>query len=278
MADPKSWRGARVRYDRTGRSYSRTRRPDPRIAAVINDALLGMATVANIGAGTGSYEPAATVISVEPSRVMIAQRPPGSAPAVQAVAEHLPIRSNAVDAALAVLTVHHWSDLSQGVGEMLRIARERVVILTWDHNVFREFWLVREYLPAAAQTDADLAVPITKLMSLLGEPTIVPIPVPHDCLDGFGGAYWRRPHAYLDPAVQAGMSLFALTPKLALREGLSRLRADLASGEWDRQHQHLLNNQELDLGYRLLIAELPQSSGRGAAPLAGPPHSDPRLS
>ena len=278
MPDPKSWSGARVRYDRTGRSYSRARRPDPRIAAVINDALLGMATVANIGAGTGSYEPAGTVIAVEPSRIMIAQRPPGSAPAVQAVAEHLPIRSNAVDAALAVLTVHHWSDLSQGVAEMLRIARERVVVLTWDDNVFREFWLVREYLPAAAQTDADLAIPVTKLMSLLGEPTIVPIPVPHDCLDGFGGAYWRRPHAYLDPTVQSGMSLFALTPKAALRDGLSRLRADLASGEWDRQHRHLLNSQELDLGYRLLIAELPQSSGRGAVPVAGPPHPDPRLS
>lgn len=216
-----------------------------------------MATVANIGAGTGSYEPAGTVIAIEPSRIMIAQRPPDSAPTVQAVAEHLPIRSDAVDAALAVLTVHHWSDPSRGVAEMLRVARRRVVVLTWDHNVFREFWLVREYLPAAAQTDAALAVPMTRLISRLGEPKVVPIPVPHDCLDGFGGAYWRRPYAYLDPTVQSGMSLFALTPKPALREGLSRLRADLASGEWDRKHQHLVNNQELDLGYRVLIAELP---------------------
>ena len=188
---------------------------------------------------------------------MNAQRPPGSAPAVQAVAERLPIRSKAVDAALAVLTVHHWSDLDHGVAEMLRIARRRVVIFTWDHNVFRQFWLLREYLPAAAQSGADLAVPITKLTSLLGDPTIVPVPVPHDCVDGFGGAYWRRPQAYLNPTVQAGMSLFALTPKPALREGLSRLRADLASGEWNRQHQDLLHSQQLDLGYRLLIAELP---------------------
>ena len=186
MPDPLFGRGIQVRYDRTGQTYSRTRRPDPRIAAVINEALRGAATVANIGAGTGSYEPARTVIAVEPSRVMIAQRPPGSAPAVQAVAEHLPIRSNAVDAALAVLTVHHWSALDHGVAEMLRIARRRVVILTWDHTVFRRFWLLREYLPAAAQTDADLAVPITKLASVLGDLTIVPVPVPHDCVDGFG--------------------------------------------------------------------------------------------
>jgi SAM-dependent methyltransferase len=242
-----------TRYDRTGRTYSYTRRPDPRIAAVINGALRSMTTIANIGAGTGSYEPTGTVIAVEPSSVMIAQRPPGSAPAVQAVAEHLPIRSHAVDAALAVLTVHHWSDLERGIAEMSRVARRRVVILTWDHNVFRRFWLVREYLPAAAQTDADLAVPVMKIAALLGDPTILPVPVPHDCVDGFGGAYWRRPHAYLNPAVQAGMSLFALTPKPSLSEGLSRLSADVASGEWDRQHRDLLDRQHLDLGYRLLV-------------------------
>jgi SAM-dependent methyltransferase len=243
-----------VRYDRTGQTYSHTRRPDPRIAAVINEALRGATTVANIGAGTGSYEPAGTVAAVEPSRVMIAQRRAGAAPAVQGVAEQLPIRSDAVDASLAVLTVHHWSSLDDGVAEMLRIARRRVVIFTWDHNVFRQFWLLREYLPAAEQRDADLAVPITKLTSLLGDPTIVPVPVPHDCVDGFGGAYWRRPHAYLDPVVQAGMSLFALTP--ALREGLSELRSDLDNGEWNRQHQDLIDSEQLDLGYRLLIADL----------------------
>ncbi|WAJ46826.1 methyltransferase domain-containing protein [Mycobacterium sp. Aquia_216] len=246
----------RVRYDRTGRGYSRTRRADPRVAAVIGEALLGMTTVANIGAGTGSYEPARTVVSVEPSRVMIAQRPPGCAPAIQAVAERLPIRSNAVDAALAVLTVHHWSDLATGIAEMRRIARRRLVVFTWDHNLFRRFWLVNEYLPAAARTDADLAVPITKLASLLGDPKIIAVPVPHDCVDGFGGAYWRRPHAYLDPAVQAGMSLFTLTSKVALQKGLSRLRADLDNGAWERRHDDLLDTEELDLGYRLLVAEL----------------------
>jgi SAM-dependent methyltransferase len=242
-----------MRYDRTGLTYSATRRPDPRVGAVINGALRDMGTIANIGAGTGSYEPAGTVIAVEPSRVMITQRPPGSAPVVQAVAEQLPIRSHIVDAALAVLTVHHWSDLERGIAEMSRIARRRVVILTWDHNVFRRFWLVREYLPAAAQTDADLAVPVKKIVALLDEPTVIPVPVPHDCVDGFGGAYWRRPHAYLDLAVQAGMSLFALTPKSSLSEGLSRLSADLSSGEWDRRHRDLLDRQYLDLGYRLLV-------------------------
>lgn len=274
MRDPAPGDGTHARYDRTGVMYSRTRRSDPRISAVIDEALRAMATVANIGAGTGSYEPLATVIAIEPSRVMIAQRPRGSAPALQAVAEHLPIQSNAVDAALAVLTVHHWSDVEKGVAEMLRIARRRVVILTWDHNVFRQFWLLREYLPAAAQIDAELAVPITKLIALLRDPTVIPVSVPHDCTDGFAGAYWRRPHAYLDPAVQSGMSLFALAAKPALQEGLSRLRSDLGNGKWECQHQDLLNIQQLDLGYRLLIAELPQVQGAGAVPSTGAARPD----
>jgi hypothetical protein len=245
-----------TRYDRTGTSYSLTRKPDPRIAAVINQALHGATAVANIGAGTGSYEPSQTVVAVEPSRVMINQRSAGAAPAVQATAECLPIRTDAVEAAMALLTVHHWADVEAGVSEMVRIARRRVVIFTWDHSVLREFWLLREYLPAAAETDAQLAVAITSLTSLLSNVSIVPIPVPHDCVDGFGGAYWCRPHAYLDEIVQAGMSLFALTPKTQLQEGLSRLRDDLATGAWTRRHTHLLQVSELDLGYRLLICEL----------------------
>ncbi|HEU0191431.1 MAG TPA: methyltransferase domain-containing protein [Mycobacterium sp.] len=250
-----------ARYDETGRTYSLTRRPDPRIMAVIGRALAGMGTVANIGAGTGSYEPPSTVVTVEPSAVMVAQRPAGAAPAVRAVAAELPIRTGAVDAALAVLTVHHWTDLARGVAEMLRIARRRVVVLTWDHEVFGDFWLLRDYLPAAAQTDARLAVPVDRLTSMLGstgsQVRVVSVPVPHDCTDGFGGAYWRHPHAYLDPTVQAGMSMLALTPKLPLRQGLSRLRIDLETGAWSRAHADLLDDPELDLGYRLLIAELP---------------------
>ena len=169
-----------IRYDRAGRTYSLTRQPDPRIGAVIEHALHGMATVANIGAGTGSYEPSNTVVAVEPSHVMITQRRAEAAPAVRAVAEHLPIGTDAVDAAIALLTVHHWSDVDAGIAEMIRVARRRVVILSWDDTVFRQFWLLREYLPAAAETDARLAVPITKLVSLLGTVSIQTVPVPHD--------------------------------------------------------------------------------------------------
>jgi SAM-dependent methyltransferase len=243
-------------YDRTGRTYSVTRQPDPRIGTLIERALQGMSTVANIGAGTGSYEPSNTVIAVEPSHVMVGQRRSGAAPAVRAAAERLPIGTDAVDASIALLTVHHWTDIAAGIAEMIRVARRRVVIFTWDNNVFRRFWLLRDYLPSAADTDARLAVPIDRLAALLGDASIHPVPVPHDCADGFGGAYWRRPHAYLDETVRAGMSLCALTPKTLLESGLQQLETDLGNGAWARRHADLLELPELDLGYRLLVADL----------------------
>jgi SAM-dependent methyltransferase len=211
--------------------------------------------VVNIGAGTGSYEPAQTIAAIEPSQTMIDQRPPGAAPAIRATAEHLPLRDNCADAALAVLTAHHWTDLAAGIAEMRRIARDKLVVLTWDAEVIGEkFWLLSEYLPEARAADAALAVPMDRLVWLLGDPVVTPVLVPHDCTDGFAAAYWRRPDAYLDPAVRAGMSLFTKTGKGMADVGLARLAADLRSGCWQYRHAELLELAELDLGYRLLAA------------------------
>lgn len=171
------------------------------------------------------------------------------------MAEHLPLKDNSADAALAVLTIHHWSDLRAGIAEMHRVARRRLVFLTWDPDVIGEaFWLLSDYLPEARQADADLAVPLDQLAALLDQPVVTAVPVPHDCVDGFGAAFWRRPAAYLNPAVQAGMSLFALTDPSMLGPGLARLAGDLASGRWQRTHADLLGRDELDVGYRLVTA------------------------
>jgi len=242
-------------YDTLGRTYSATRHADPRVAAIIEAALADSQTVINIGAGTGSYEPVQTVVAIEPSPVMIGQRSAGSAPAIQAAAEHIPLRDDCADAALAVLTIHHWTDLMAGLAEMRRVARRRLVFLTWDPDVIGDaFWLLAEYLPEARATDAALAVPMHRLAELLDDPVVEPVPVPADCTDGFGAAFWRRPDAYLDPTVQAGMSLFAKTDQALLRPGLARLAADLASGRWHAEHAELLDLDELDVGYRLVIA------------------------
>ncbi len=242
-------------YDTIGVGYAVTRRPDPRIAARLHAALGDARTVVDVGAGTGSYEPRHTVVAVEPSSVMIAQRPAGSAPAVRARAEALPLADDVADAVLAVLTVHHWADLEVGIAELRRVARRRVVVLTWDQRVFREYWLVREYLPEVTALDDARAVPIERLAAMLGGARVEPVLVPHDCTDGFAAAYWRRPRAYLDPTVRAGISLLAQTDETILRPGLRRLAADLDSGRWHREHRNLLRRTEFDAGYRLLTAD-----------------------
>jgi SAM-dependent methyltransferase len=243
-------------YDTIGATYTTTRRPDPRIAAQIHAALGDAQTVINVGAGTGSYEPPQTVLAVEPSAVMIAQRPLGTAPAIQAAAESIPLGDDAADAVMALLTVHHWTDLEAGVAEMRRIARRRIVVLSWDQSVTRETWLLSEYLPEAAALDDARAIPVDRLAALLGATRIEPVPIPHDCTDGFAVAYWRRPEAYLDPVVRAGISMLAQTGEEAIAPGLARLADDLSNGRWHDRHADLLTLDETDVGYRLLVAEL----------------------
>ncbi|MET8249679.1 methyltransferase domain-containing protein [Streptomyces sp. NPDC005202] len=243
-------------YDRIGATYNHTRRPDHRIAVKIHEALGDASTVINVGAGAGSYEPPQTVLAVEPSSVMIAQRPAGSARALQASAESIPIADDSADAVMALLTVHHWTNLEAGIGELLRIARQRVVIFTWDQAIFRRFWLLDEYLPEVAAFTDTRTVLIDRLVALLGDARVETVPIPHDCTDGFGAAFWRRPEAYLDPEVRAGMSMLAQTGEEVVRPGLARLSSDLSSGLWHERHADLLDREALDVGYRLLIADL----------------------
>jgi SAM-dependent methyltransferase len=238
-------------YDAIGQGYDVYRRPDPRIAAAITDALGTADTVVNVGAGAGSYEPRdRRVVAVEPSRAMIAQRRSGSAPVVQASATALPFGDSAFGAALAVLTVHHWPDRARGLAELARVAR-RVVILTWD-PASSGFWLVDDYFPELATIDGPIFPTLDELQRRLGPIDVRPMLVPHDCADGFLGAYWRRPHAYLDAGARGAISTFS---KLgAIDEGLARLERDLDGGTWARRHGHLLSRTELDLGYRLIVA------------------------
>jgi SAM-dependent methyltransferase len=242
-------------YDRIGATYATTRRPDPRLAARIA-ALVGPGTVINVGAGAGSYEPAGTVLAVEPSAVMIAQRPPGSAPAVQGVAEALPCADDAFDVALAVLTIHHWSDPRAGLAELRRVARTRIVLLTWDPAFKAAHWLWRDYL-GEDRTDWRRFMPLAELIDALGgadRVRVEPWPVPHDCVDGFAGAFWRRPEAYLDPQVRAGISTFSREPAGALDAPLERLADDLASGAFAARYADVLALDALDLGYRIVVA------------------------
>ena len=186
---------------------------------------------------------------------MIRQRPPSSAPVVQASACDLPFADGAFAAALAILTIHHWPDKSKGLEELARVARERVVLLTWDpsaNGAGARFWLVDEYFPEIPEIDRRIFPTIEDIERVLGRVSIVDVPIPRDCTDGFLGAYWCRPRAYLDPDVRRAISAFAKLSNVDAR--LERLRRDLDSGEWRRRHRSLLAACCLDLGYRLIVA------------------------
>lgn len=242
-------------YDRIGADYARGRRTDPRWMAPISRAV-GDGTVVDVGAGTGSYEPEeATVLAVEPSRRMLAQRV-GPIPAVQAVAEHLPLRERAADVALAVLTVHHWSDWRRGLAELRRTSR-RQVVLAYETDLHAEFWLTREYVPEVAQLETARPS-ATEIADELGADAVSVLPVPWDFTDGVFPAHWRRPEAYLDAGVRRNCSALAQTDPTAVSRGIERLRGDLESGRWHERHSDLLSRDELDVGFRLVTRGRPE--------------------
>ena len=150
-------------YDTIGDGYAGGRGTDPRWMATLDAALGDARSVINVGAGTGSYEPAdRDVMAVEPSRVMISQRPPEAAPVVQATAEDLPFADGTFD--------------------------------------------------------------------------------------------WQRPEAYLDERVRGNTSTFRRLPADITSRAVARLETDLADGTWRRRHGHLLQETELDAGYRLMVS------------------------
>ena len=241
-------------YDGIGGGYSTTRQADPRIEERIHRALGDAVSVVNVGAGAGSYEPRdREVVAVEPSERMIAQRPSGSAPVVRASAEQLPFREGAFDAAMAVLSDHHWGDRARGLREMRRVARVRAVLFTWDQARVDEGWLVRDFLPGFRRLPGGM--PLSEIADHLGATEIEAVPIPADCRDGFLHAYWARPHAYLDPAVRRNISVFARLPAPEVDAAVARLRADLESGAWSARNADIVGEAEMDLGYPLLIAD-----------------------
>lgn len=224
------------------------------MAAAIRDALGPGRSLVNVGAGSGNYEPDdRLVVAVEPSAAMVRQRDGRSPLVVHAAAESLPFPDLVFDAALAVLTVHHWTAPVAGLREMARVA-SRQVILFFEPLHTHGFWAL-EYFPDALELPTEQHPPGEELLrAALSVREVRTVLVPSDCLDGFGTAYWARPEAYLDPEVQAGMSWLALLPESVRQEGSARLRADLDSGRWDERYGHLRSQSTYDGGYRLAIA------------------------
>ncbi len=243
-------------YERRGLNYAAVRRPDPRIEAQIHAALGDARTVVNVGAGAGSYEPRDRhVIAIEPSASMRAQRGPDRVPAIDAVAERLPLDDGSVDAAMACATIHQWTDTEAGLRELRRVSRGPVLVLTWDGDALDRYWLA-EYAPELIEAERRRYPKIDWICEVLGGARAEEVPVPIDCIDGFTEAFYARPEAFLDPAVRAAQSAWAFVEDDAEERAVERLRADLESGEWERRFGSL-RHQPTFRGSLRLIASAP---------------------
>ena len=244
---------AAATYDRLGVGYVRGRRPDARWQQAVDHALGSALSIVNIGAGTGSYEPSdRAVVAVDPSTVMLEQRPATAAPSICAVAEALPFAAGQFDVAMAVSTLHHWADWETGIRELMRVA-SRALVIHFDPVVHDDFWLVRDYLPELSDVWRSTVTPQQVADAMGPQTRITRLLVPADCRDGFLSAYWRRPSAYLEAEVRQCMSgLQALDPA-ALERGIAALRADLRSGRWHTKQAELESQEEFDGGWRLLV-------------------------
>ena len=243
-------------YGQVGGAYSQYRRPDPRIAARIVDALGDARTVLNVGAGAGSYEPVdRDVTPVEPSASMRAQRPPTLAPAIDATAENLPFADDSFDAAMTTFSVHQWGDLRAGLSEMRRVTRGPIVILTCDPDLVRRFWLY-DYAPEVLDTEARRYPSLAAISDVLGGATTSAlVPVPLDCVDGFNEAYYGRPEALLDPGARLSCSAWSFVGDAVHDRFTVDLGRDLADGTWDRRFGHLRTQPTFDGSLVLVVAQ-----------------------
>lgn len=244
-----------VDYERWGAGYAAARRADPTFAAAILAALGDARTVLNVGAGAGSYEPHDRyVAAVEPAAAMRAQRPPASAPAIDACAEALPFDDDSFDAAMATVTVHQWTDPERGLREMRRVARDRVVVLTFDPDALSRFWLA-DYAPEMVAVERRRFPSLDWIATILGgSMTVQSLPIPRDCTDGFAEALYARPARFLDADVRRSQSWWSFLAPGAERRIVDALAADLASGAWQRRYGEVAASPAFDGCVRLLTA------------------------
>lgn len=241
-------------YGAIGVTYARFRQADHRIAAVIHAACGGARRIINVGAGAGSYEPTdRDVTAVEPSATMRDQRPPHLTKAIDATAENLPFSAKSFDAALAIVTIHQWTDLPRGLSELKRVTRGPIILLVSDPERLRDFWL-NHYAPEVLAHEARRFPPIAKVSALLGgDVRVQSVPIPLDCKDGFNEAYYGRPEMLLDREARLACSSWSFASPKSVERFQRTLSEDLENGGWDRRWAHLRTQVSYDGSLRLVV-------------------------
>jgi SAM-dependent methyltransferase len=241
-------------YGLIGRGYASYRQPDREIAEFLGRALGGARSVLNVGAGAGSYEPVdREVTAVEPSASMRRQRPAHLSAAIDAVAEKLPFAGRSFDASMATFTVHQWTDLAAGLAEMRRVTRGCVLILTCDPQALDRCWLA-EYAPEMISVEARRYPPISAIDLALGGGTeVISVPIPLNCTDGFGEAYYGRPERLLEPGARLANSAWSFVDSSVEQRFVKKLSRDIESGAWDAKYGRLRTQPHFDGSLRLIV-------------------------
>jgi SAM-dependent methyltransferase len=243
-----------VDYAKHGQGYASKRRTDPRIAAWVHRALGDAYTILNVGAGAGSYEPQDRyVLAIEPSPTMRAQRPQHLAPAIHGIAEQIPLDDQSVDASMALVTVHQWRDLDQGLRELRRVTRGPILVLTFDGDALDRYWLA-EYAPELIAVERRRYPPIERIAQELGSTEVQVIPIPIDCVDGFTEAYYARPEAFLDAAVRSSQSAWSFVSEEDQARIVQALEEDLKSGSWDGKYGAWRRKPSFEGSLRLIVS------------------------
>ena len=246
-------------YDTIGQAYVAHRRPDPRWEALVAEQIGAAQVVVNVGAGTGSYEPAGpdrdcTVVAIEPSTIMVAQRPSGAAPAVRASASALPLPTGWADVALGVCTVHHWDDWKAGLAEMQRVARRQVIVAI-DFDLHGTFWLLEDYLPEVGDHTRRCHPGADLIAEAIGATDMITLPVPATCRTACSAPTGAAPRPISTRRCGPTRSGLALADPDVIARGVGELERDLANGTWHRRHADLAGVESVDLGYRLVVAD-----------------------
>ncbi len=254
-------------YDVIGKTYTQTRRSDPRISEKLLEILASsqVSKIADIGAGTGSYALALAkygyhVLAIEPSATMRSQAI--AHPAIKWIdgyAENLPLPNQVVDAAIVMLAFHHFQNHQQALHEMQRIVGNgQIILFTYDPAMISSFWLTK-YFPSFVKDVEATFLPIPDLVQeiqlVVGRGVnVIPFPLPHDLSDSFAAVGWARPELYLDRHICNGISSFAKIDDDELENGTSRLREDLEQGVWDQEYGYLRQQKQYDVGYRFVYS------------------------
>jgi ubiquinone/menaquinone biosynthesis C-methylase UbiE len=252
-------------YNQIGKGYNSTRQADPYIAQCLYELLVlkREGKYLDIGCGTGNYfkalrEKGVELIGVDPSEIMLetARRQNPSDTFIEASADALPFDAASYDGAMAVLTLHHWPSIPEGLKEIRRVLKRdtALCIFSYTPEQMRGYWLYH-YFPKMVETCMKIVPDLSSMQEMLTEAGFSeihtkPYFVKPDLQDHFIYSYKFQPEKYLLEEVRNNTSGFRVfADPLEVEEGIKQLAKDIKSGAIDA----IISSYENDLGDYLFI-------------------------